>query len=485
MAVAAAFEHYYELVDSFEDVAAARQLERDKALGILASNRTLVEAGEAPNLIPVDALSTARTVLDTGRLYGLESDEYRERRAGLDLDCSRLVGEWYRKLKPEHFEPARHYFDEATQDFFSHGFSVGQMTENALVPLADDHEEEVRRVNEFVEDKTLQILRRVGKVALGDSMRTISECPDTAIEKYAEDQAKGSQHRGYWGYVPEIQKVMIRDIRPDSTTNDRFEEQVGLPGTYITHDIIQMALKRRGADVSGMDKTKLHGSQFIARDGLMDFVKLLDDVATEQWCTKVNGTEIFMGEAVPLGSEKDYDVFREQALERQESLRELSETTATFLLDLTESDIDPRKAPAHVEEFVKMQLLDLGKKDIEVAAQMFDEKTAAGLQQVANLEALGEYERAFELMQEVRQEAPGGGFCGAGSCGLEAVDVSGDEGQKLMQKLGASPGDKIVKDKERACRCGSKSVVYAYSSKKVTKYCEACGAYESKQSKVA
>jgi hypothetical protein len=390
-----------------------------------------------------------------------------------------LVGEWYRKLKPEYFEPVRHRFDEATQSFFSHGLSIRQMTENALVPIAGDHEEEQRRINEYVEDRTPQMVRSLGAITVGrEVIRTVSECSDTAIESYKSDMENGKKHRGYRGYVPEIEKLMVRDISLDTDSNDRFEEQVGLPGTYVTHDIVKMAIERRGAHIGRMDKTELHGAQFIASDDLMGFVALLDEVASEQWCTN-----IFMGEEVEPGHKKDYTNFRQEALARQKSLQELAETTATFILDVAaDPDFDSREGPAHVEEFVKIQLLDLGKEKREVALQMFDEKTADGLQEVARLEALGEHEQAYELMEEVRKNAPGGGSCGAGSCGLEALTSA--EEKSMREKLNATDKDKLVRDKERACtNCGKKAVVYAYSDSKVSKYCEHCHSSETKYTK--
>lgn len=464
----------YRFVDDIPEVFEARLLERQRAEAILEQHRYSGEYGQ--QLLPVDALSTARSVLACDP----ESAEYQERRQGLALDCQRLVGEWYRKLRPEYFAPTRHYFDEGKQEFFSHGLSVAQMTENALVPLGDDREEEARRVNEYVEDKTPQILRSLGAVATGtESIRTISECPDTAISRFADDQAAGKPNRGYWGYVPEIQKVMIRDIRLDEATNDRFEEQIAVPGQYFTHEFIQIALARSGVDASAMDKTELHGSQLLAHDSLLDFVKLLDDMASEEW----GGGNFFMGEKVDAAHPKDYNQFRREALDRQESLTDLAATTAEFILSLAADNFDARKAPAHVEEFVKSLLLDEAKNDHVVALHMFDEKTANGLQEVARLERAGEFEAATNLFREVEKAAPGGGFCGAGSCGLEAVSLSGEAGSKLREKLDAKPGDKIVKDKERSCKCGSKSVVYAYNSKKVNKYCENCGSFESKQTK--
>jgi len=466
----------YRLVDSIPEVATERQAVREHAERILAANRARVEADRSLNLVPVDALSTGRAVLEAEQTYGAGSPEHKERWNGLVLDCGRLVGEWYRKLKPEHFKPVRHTYVGEEQDFYSHGLSTRQMTENALVPIAEDSEEEQRRVNEHVEDRTPQILRGLGAIAVDrEVIRTVSECTDSAITSYQSDMANGRKHRGYRGYVPEIEKLMVRDILLDTKTSDRFEEVVGLPGVYFTHDIIQLALKRRNMDVSGMGKTELHGAQFIAPDDLMEFVALLDEVASEQWCTN-----IFMGEEVELGFDKNYAAFRQEALARQESLQELAETTATFVLDVADSDIDTRNAPAHVEEFVKMQLLNLGKTDHNAAMQMFDEKTADGLQEVARLEAAGELELAFLRMEQVNKEAPGGGACGAGSCGLEAVNLSGEAGEDLKKKLRAEAGDTIVSDKERACKCGKKTIIYAYNSSKVNKYCKSCDRFESK-----
>jgi hypothetical protein len=431
--------------------------------------------------LPVDALSTAHKVLKAAEIYGENSIEHRELSQAIVLDCQRLVGEWYRKLKPEYFEPVRHVFNQTTEEFFSHGLSIRQMTENALTPMAANQEEEARRVNERVEDATPQIMRKLGVLATGSvAIRTVSECTDKAIHDYRTDVRDRNAHRGYGGYVPEIEKVMIRDMRLDDTTSDRFEEQVGLPGIYINHYVIQKALSGRGADVMGLTKTELHGAQILARDDLMDFVRLLDETASEEWCVNV-----FMGEVVSKDFVKDYRAFRSEALGRQERLQDVSRTVATYVVSLAEDAVDRRHAPAKVEEFVKMLLLNLGKEDVAIAEQMFDEPTAKGLREVALLEAEGRFQEAFVRMEEVRSQAPGGGFCGAGSCGLEAVNVSSDDGKRLASKVGAKAGDTVLKDKERACKCGSKSIVYAYNASEVKKYCDSCGRSERKASKVA
>jgi hypothetical protein len=66
------------------------------------------------------------------------------------------------------------------------------------------------------------------------------------------------------------------------------------------------------------------------------------------------------------------------------------------------------------------------------------------------------------------------------SCGLAPVDLSGEAGETLKKNLRAEADDKIIRDAVRACICGEKSIVYAYTLVKVNKYCESCGAFESK-----
>lgn len=464
MAVAAETNTIYQFVDDIPELATAREQERLAAHTLLDSRRAQWQANPESTQVPlpIDALSTARSVLKVADEYGRISSEYIERREGLALDCQRLVAEWYRKKKPEYFPAVRHTFDAKTEEFFSHGLSIRQMTENAITPFVDDPEEEHRRLNERVEDATPQLVRGLGITAV--AIRTISECTDKAISDYEFDMKHGHKHGGYRGYVPEIQKVMIRDIRPDLNTNDRFEEQIGLPGTYITHEIIQMALGHAGVDASQKGKTELHGSQLLVADDLLEFAELLDTVASQEWCVN-----IFMGEVVPDGFVKDYTNFRSEALHRQASLKDIADSVANFVLCLAEDEIDGLEAPAMVEEFVKLQLLELAKGDYRVAEQMFDTATATGLQEVAYLESIGQYEQAFERMGQVEQAAPGGGFCGAGSCGIVGVSELSAEAGKARE-LGLGKG--LMFDTIRKCpNCNTRKVYY---DSKANKACLGC-----------
>lgn len=470
----------YIFVDDLPGVYDERLVIRDAAREVLETRRLHEQQGVVEQL-PIDALSTAHNVLHTRATYGRESEQYQESWSGLLLDCERLVGEWYRKNTSEYFEPTRHVFRHQEGEFFSDGLSIRKMTENALVPISEDPEEEARRVNERVEEETPKILRSLGSVALGRGIVTISECTDSAIKSYESDMRQGQKHRGYRGYVPEIQKLMVRHVTLDAQTDDRFQTQIGLPGTHLTHEVIQEALVRRGLDdAQTMSKTELHGAQFLADEDPMDFIAYLDEVASEQWCVP-----IFMGEPVSNDFVKDYEGYKQEAAARKESLAEWSETVALFVLDLAEDNFDRKKAPAHVESFVKNMLLTMAKEDETVALQAFDAKTVDGLRQVRQLEQRGMYDLANELWKTVEQKAPGGGSCGAGSCGLEGVLSGSKEDAALRKRLGASDGDTLVKDKERACKCGSKSIVYAYNKQKVIKYCESCNAYEKSYKKAA
>lgn len=469
----------YIPVDTLPGMYEERLAVRGAAEQLLEQRRNAELSGEA-EYVPIDALSTAQNVLLTERVFGADSPECQSSWKGLLLDCQRLVGEWYRKNTSEYFEPTRHVFSAQDGEFFSNGLSIRQMTENALVPISEDPEEEARRINERVEEETPHILRSLGSLALGKGIVTISECTDSAVTSYNSDMAAGRRHRGYRGYVPEIKKLMIRHITLDPDSQDRFQTQIGLPGTYLTHEVLQTALKEKGFDASEMDKTTLHGTQFLADQDSMEFVKHLDTVASEEWATN-----IFMGEQVADDFVKDYEAYKLQAKERKESLAGWSETVALFVLDLAKDGFDRKKAPSHVESFVKNMLLNLAKQDQAVVTQMFDKKTAIGLQRVATLESLGRYDEANDLFKEVERSAPGGGSCGAGSCGLEGVLANSKEDSDLRKKMGAESSDTLVKDKERPCKCGKMSVVYAYNKGKVIKFCESCNAYEKTRGKAA
>jgi len=471
----------YQFVDSIPEVAELRQRERLGAWAVLNSRRSQ-DGGREALTPPVDALSTAHSVINAARTYGANSEQFNTLRNGLQLDCQRLVAEWYRKNKAEYFPALCHTFDAQKQEFYSHGLSVTQMTHNALLPVANRPEEEVRRVNEKVEDATPLILSRVlGRGALsGVKIRTFSECPEWARDEYEQDMAAKRKYDGYLGYVPDIDKTMVRDQWIDPVTGDRMQVQISLSGKLITPEVKREALRRSGLDISDdISRTELHGMQILAADDVMDVAKTMDEVARDYWCNP----NIFMGEEVPAGHPKDYQDFIKESESRQDSLKSEAELVTSFVLDLATDDVDRNKALVMVEEFVKSVMLDLAKADINEAGAMFGQKTVEGLARVIALENSGDHEAAALLREEVFENAEGGGFCGGG-CGIEEVNTKTVAGAELAKKLGALPGEKVVKDKVRRCKCGG-GVAYAYSKEHVRKLCTGCGRSESKRSLVS
>lgn len=471
---------YLPVANLSPDIADALTELRGEAQGLIEDRRHLVESGRSDEVpLAIDALSTGDSAIRARDEHGIDSAVFAERRQALVLDCVRLLKEWKRKLKPEYFGKLKHHYSQPEEEFYSHGLAVGQMTLNALRPIPKSSEEETRRINERVEDRNPVIIQKVGGFVLGAvGIRTISECTYTAIEEFEADQAAGRPHSGYDGYVPEVEKLMIRDVRIDPETGDRTQEQVGLVGKYsITHDVVQEALRRRGVNADDLDKTALHGLQLLVNDDLKDFVKLLDQVASEEWCVP-----IFMGERVSEDHPMDYDAFWIEAERREEDLADLAEITTSFIIDLADDpSFDRHHAAAHVEQFVKRLLLQEATQDITVAQHAFGEETKESIARYNNLVNQGLNEEAFALMQQIEKTAPGGGYCSGGSCGLEGVNLNSAEGMQLKEKLKAEAGDIIVKDKERACKCGKKEIVYAYSAGKVNKYCTSCKAFESKK----
>jgi hypothetical protein len=453
----------YAFLDSLPDFYTARQEAKLEAYSIVEKNRQYLRDGEFHMVsMPVDALGTAKRVRNAAEIYGHNSEQYVDRFNGLVLDCGRLLSEAARKNTYEYFPLEKHEFNEEDQQYYSHGMQILAMTEAALTPVAEPEEVE-RRVNERVEE----ISYGIGRTALVGSVkiRTVSECTDWAI-----DALEGSS-TSCGGYVPEIKKLMIRDVSYDG--DDRFQEQIGVSGVYITHEVILEALEIKGVEAATLSKTELHGAQFTAEDDLIEFVALLDEVASEY-----SGISIFLGEAVDEDLSKDYSTVRDDAVSRQKKLEEKSNELAYTVLNLEAENVDDWAAVGIVEAKVKSMLLQISKQDSSIAASAFDKNTEKGIQEVVYLQAMGRFEEASKKMQEVEDQAPAPGYCGAGSCGLESLSSKSDDGLKA-QEIGLDSSEGLIKDKERSCvKCHKKAVVYDLKGKKGCVNCGATARYK-------
>ena len=465
-ATAETIQTSYIPINANPEIAIARQYGRWEAEETMEANRQTLLDGDFEEVpIPVDALGTARRVREAEELYCIGSPEWQECFQGLVLDCSRLYGEAFRVNTWEYFEPIKLTFVDQTEEFYSHGQSVKKMTKAGLSPVAHPEERD-RRINEHVEEVTHIAVRSLGKLSLGQTIvtepikiRTISECADWAIEEY-ENRPKDKPRGGYGGYAPQIKKLMVRDVVTDMLSNDRFEEQMGLSGIYITHNVIAEALRRRDMTEGTATKTELHGNQMQVHDDLIDFVELLDEVASEQ-----SGQDIYLGEVLPAGQQRDYEHVRQEAIERQRARDYKAYELAEFVMALEKDETDRWAATGLVEAEVKRVMLDMAGENNALAADMFDSQTEQGLRAVAYLRSIGQNEAAGELLAEVSEQAPSPGYCGAGSCGLESVKLGSKEA-KAMKEMGLDSSNSL-KDNERSCRkCGAKKVVYALKNKK-------------------
>ena len=117
-------------------------------------------------------------------------------------------------------------------------------------------------------------------------------------------------------------------------------------------------------------------------------------------------------------------------------------------------------------------LLEVVRKDPSQAEGVFDKATAQGFREVARLENLGRFEEARAVQTAVEKAAPAVSYCGAGSCGLEAVKSLSQEAGKA-HSLGL--GGELLHDTIRKCPnkdCKKKSVYY---DSKGNKACISCG----------
>lgn len=457
----------YLHVEAIPELAETREQVRADAWAIVQGREQQIDQGQHEHLpLTIDALSTAARVEAAKHHYGENSPQHKEAYNGLFLDCHRLLAEWRRKNTAEYFPLLQHDLDADTGEYLAHGASIWQMTEDALMPMSQPEEIE-RRVNERVEEATAMRLCGLGGVALGEMvrMRTVSECADWSI-----DLLNKGATSGFGGYVPTIEKLMVRDMIIDPITGQRFEEQMGLPGTYITHDIIQRALAQRGMSVNQMNKTGLHGTQMLVEDDLIDFVELLDTVASEEWCVP-----IFKGEKVDDRFVKDYSTIRQEAIDRQHTLESYAHMVADFVTDLYITGTDPRQAPEVIETFVKQLLIQVAQENEPAAIEMFDQETAIGLQQVAVLHTQGKDWEALALLEQVIDAAPGGGYCGAGSCGLERIGADSKAAEDVKE-LGFDHKETILDKGGRKCPNCNKANVVAYDLGKKMKGCTNCKA---------
>lgn len=450
--------------DEVADLYLARSEASAEAAQTLEANRQLLIDGHFESVpIPVDALGTANAVVTARTTFGESSPEYNDAKDALLLDSSRLLAEAFRKNTWEYFAKVKQERDPNTSEYISHGFLLSDIVRSGLSPVAEP-EEQARRSNEFVEEATY---RAIGQLGLSEavSVQTISECPDYAVAGFKLDP-KAS----HGGYVPGITKLMVRNVRFD-TFGNRTEEQIGLPGTYITHEVVRAVLEDINLVSTDQDlsKTDVHATQIIDRQAAsaVDFVKRLDQKASE-----LSGQLIFMGEAIEDPRAINYAGVEDQAESRRQILNQKTHELTDYLIELASNKTDRWAADALVSRYVKNVLFEAAKSDPGQAEIFFDHNTTKGISEFKYLMDNGYVEQAESLLATVRRDAPEPAFCGAGSCGLEAVRP-GSLGSALAKASGLKGN--LLRDKVRSCpnlSCSAKSIFYDESGKKA---CVSCG----------
>ncbi len=463
-------------VESDPEMGRLRAEARQEAQAIMDAHVQMLCDGEYEKVpLEADAGGTARKLVAVGKVFGKDSPEYKQGWGALLRDCERRVGEAHRVNGWELFDQTVLELDIETGDFFCDGFSFSEMLRNGLTPATNPGcpEEPSRRINEFVEGQTDVVL--VSKPTMqGRSTYTFSQCPQSLIDRYRRNPG----NRVYSDYAPAVEKLMLRQKRFDPANNKIFMRQMAVPGLYINNEVINMALSEMGV-IDGqrvLDRTEVHGTQAVVDDELIpDVVAMLRRL--DEAASRYHGIPIYLGMPLQPGQKVDYEAVYIEAENRRQEQEDLTQRYALHLVTLEESGLDREIVKFEADEFIRTELLGTARHDPEKAAMMFDPLTAQGFREANDLEAQGRFMDAQNLRSIVEQSAPPAGGCGAGSCGLERLNVSEEAAAKDL--LNTKPGEKTAKDTERPCpKCGEKEVVYSWTDTVRKKGCMNCKATE-------
>jgi hypothetical protein len=450
----------------------------------------------------VDPLSTAVRVLQTREQYGKDSQEYRTIDGAFTDDTSSLIEETLLARKSGLLSKyVQVYAPEG--DYMARGVRIGPMLDNGITPLASLLD---RRFMERREGQThLAMGRLLMKVAgvkaegLDDvpvvglpkeirqaktvRMLTISGCPPEVAAQYEADVAAGcAEGKMYGGYMPWDEAGMFRWVTFNTENQTLVEQQVRLSGKYITQDAIkQYLIRKRAVDAeTDLTVTELLGKQFIITEE-QDPVEMIRELDILASVNAPEGKRVFKGELVDADHPCDYQEIIRSAESNAKLAVRLAPELKMYLLELAESGIDHWSANQQVATKVRSMVLKAVEQDVEAARGAFGDETANKLSAAIILEQDGDADLARRLRNSAEETAPGASFCGAGSCGLENINELTAEGKQAAKDVKAEAGDMVLLDTQRTCKCGKKTIVYAFNATKVNKYCTSCKSFESKK----
>lgn len=456
---------------SADDIPTLRAVRAQTDIGsqqMLADKRELLSQGEF-DAVPYafDVLATAKRLKQIEKTFGKESQQYRELYRGFRLDCKRHRDEARRRLSWEYFPEVEQLFDDEADSFMYGGYLTREVVDNGLSPIGSEEVGVDALIANRREEYTSIAIAKLGKLMLRHAGVRVVEPKITML---TVSQVKTSP------------QIMIWGLRFDPMHNRRFQEQVAFPKEVVIHEDIVEAYKQErllaaDAHPTEVDLLNLQAMNTFGK-GPLYLMEKIDTVASKR-----TGRNIFMGRVVADDFEKDYEAIPGEAAERQAQDPEQIEALENEILRLVDEDIDGWLANRLIDEFVTDMLLEKVKDNPEAAADIFGAETAHNLARVNWLRQQGNMQAADALFEKTVANAPLATVCTGGSCDLERMFLSSEEGKKAKELTKAETGDNLVKDKVRSCKaCGKRgSVVYAFNSKKVNKGCLACGATEFKQ----
>lgn len=453
-------------------LADVRDQARAQAESLIEQRREQLFAGEfAAVPLEINVLGTVAKLDAVRQAFGEHSEEYNTVRSGALLDWQRKVAEAEQANDVEYFEPTAQVLDPETDMLFANGLSVDEMFSNGITPLGEAEEQD-RRVNDFVIQAEKKAMLKSPELS-GNASVHISTCAQWAIDAYRADQKKA-----HGNYVPAVEKLMVEYDWFDHDAGETYHEQVAMPGTLVTDTVVANVYADIGFLEAGpADKSTIHKTHGVVErthiQDVFDVTALLDEEASRQ-----TGKLVFMGKEVDKYHPRDYQAFRDEARQRRRSQAETAEQMLCYAEELHRNETDASLANMLVEQKLKDLLLAKAETDHELAARAFDAATARGFAHAQDLKAAGRHMEAVQILEHTRMQAPAVASCGAGECGLKALNPSDALDNEAKTKLQLKSGESVVKDTERSCvRCGEKSIYYAWTSSSVKKLCmnDSCG----------
>lgn len=421
--------------------------------------------GQVPYAFNV--LATATKLLQAEQEHGKDSEQYRLLHQGFYLDSKRHRDEARRRLTWEYFGPVEQQLDLTADSYIYGGYRLREVVDNGLSPVGSEEVGIEALVANRREEHTSLLIGKLSRLALEAEV-----APAEPITMITVSQIDTSPQTMIWG------------VSFDPVRNVRHQEQIGFTKQFITNKMIVKAYQRKeiiAADAQLTEKEMLDIQAInTLGEGVLDFMKLLDEIASED-----SGKNIFMGEEVADDFAKDYSTIPAEAAERQAKNEEEVDALMAEVIRLARADTDGWLANKMIDDFMTNMLLKTVENDPQTAYHIFGLDTALVIEESMRQRSMGNVETANLLLDRARAIAPLATVCTGGSCGIEEINRYSAEGQDLAKKLKAGPGDKLVKDKVRTCVCGSRNIAYAYNSRRVNKYCRDCNRFESKTSIVS